>query len=70
MKKGPHFTKFNFQMFDPYYTPSPLHNEGQQQLDSLGARTVIAEKAQVTAEICVGSLPMQSETYLFKICYS
>lgn len=46
-------------MLDPYYTPSPLHNEGQQQLDSLEAGTAIAEQAQVTAEICLGSLSMQ-----------
>lgn len=65
MKKAPHFTKSNFQMLDPYYTSSPLHNEGQQQLGSLEAGTATAEQAQVSAEICLGSLPMQFETFVF-----
>lgn len=52
-------------MLDPYYTSSPLHNEGQQQLGSLEAGTATAEQAQVGAEICLGSLPMQFETFVF-----
>lgn len=69
MKKAPHFTKSSFQMLDPYYTSSPLHN-GRQKLGSLKAGPAIAEHAQVTAKICLGSSPMQFETHLFKICYS
>lgn len=57
-------------MLDPYYAPSPLHNEWQQKLDSLEAGKATAEQAQVTAEICLGSLPIQFETHLFKTCYS
>lgn len=66
MKKAPHFTKSNFQMLNLYNIPSPL----QQQLDSLETGSARAEQAQVTAEICLGSLPVLSEAHLVKICYS
>lgn len=70
MKKALHFTKSNVQMLNSSNIPSPFHYEGQQQLDSLETGSARAEQAQVTAEICLGSLPVLSEAHLVKICYS
>lgn len=45
MKKASHYSKSDFQMLDLYSTPSPIHNEEQQQLDSLKAGTATAKQA-------------------------
>lgn len=70
VKKAPHFTKCNFQMLDSYNIPSPFRYERQEQLDCLETGSAVGEQAQVTVEICLGSLPVLSEAHLVKICYS